>query len=66
MDKGMPQLQAEQMLCLWKCLLYSDRRKNSKESTVNHIHSISFLYEADRDPARALDKRKKTSGCGLM
>lgn len=66
MDKGMPQLWAEQMQCLWKCLLDSDRRKKSKEPSANHIHSISFAYEADRDPARALDKWRKTSGCGSM
>lgn len=54
-----------------KCYVYgsvcsTQTEGKTAESTANHIHSISFAYEADRDPARALDKRKKMSGCGSM
>lgn len=54
---------ADRADAMFKCLLYSDRRKKSNEPTANHIHSQCRIYG---DPARASDKRKKTSGCGWM
>lgn len=64
MDKGMPQLQAEQMQLLEVSALL--RQKEKQQRANRQPHSLYQFCIWGRDPARALDKRKKTSGCGSM